>query len=142
MNAHVRVNARYDPLDRKTAEAYPDGSVLTSNYCGPWTLVIDPSKRWRRSRVDGLGRLVEIDEPDAVGASVVSTGCPGTSDPIWVASYTLDALGDLTNVVQNGSRQRTFTYDSLSRLVCSDNPENSSRGGYRKIRKQSFWKCR
>jgi RHS repeat-associated protein len=113
----------YDGLGRKVTEIYPDGSVLTTAYCGASTLVTDPTKRWRRSRVDGLGRLVEVDEPNAIGASVASTGCPGTGEPIWVTSYTLDALGNLTNVVQNGSHQRSFTYDSLSKLLTSSNPE-------------------
>jgi len=55
-----------------------------------------------------------------------SNGCPGTGEPIWVTSYTLDALGNLSNVVQNGSHQRSFTYDSLSRLLCSSNPETAT----------------
>jgi len=58
----------YDALGRKTQETYPDNSVLTTAYCGPNTLVTDPTGRWRRSRVNGLGQLVEVDEPNAVGA--------------------------------------------------------------------------
>jgi RHS repeat-associated protein len=116
----------YDALNRKTSESYPDGSVLQTAYCGPSTLVTDPTNRWRRSRVDGLGRLVEVDEPNAVGATVASTGCPGTGEAIWVTSYTIDALGNLTNVLQNGSHPRSFTYDSLSRLQCSSNPETAT----------------
>jgi YD repeat-containing protein len=106
----------YDALGRKTSESYPDGSVLTTAYCGSSTLVTDPAGKWRRSRTDGLGRLVEVDEPNAVGATVAASGCPGTGEPIWVTSYSFDALGNMTNVVQNGSHQRGFGYDSLSRL--------------------------
>jgi RHS repeat-associated protein len=113
----------YDALSRKIRESYPDGSALTTAYCGASTLVTDPTKRWRRSRADGLGRLVEVDEPNAVGASVASTGCPGTGEATWITSYTYDVLGNLTNVLQNGSRPRSFTYDSLSRLLTSTNPE-------------------
>ncbi len=113
----------YDALNRKISESYPDGSFLNTAYCGASTLVTDPTKRWRRSRADGLGRLVEVDEPTAIAATVASTGCPGTSEPIWVTSYTNDVLGNLTNVLQNGSRPRSFTYDSLSRLLASTNPE-------------------
>ena len=116
----------YDALGRKTQETYADSSVLTTAYCGPNTLVTDPTGKWRRSRVDGLGRLVEVDEPNSTTASVASTGCPGTSEPIWVTSYTLDALSNLTKVVQNSSRTRTFTYDTLSRLLTSNNPENGT----------------
>jgi len=114
----------YDAISRKISVTYPDSSVLNTAYCGPSTLVTDPTGRWRRSRVDGLGRLVEVDEPNAVGASVNSNGCPGTSDPIWVTSYTVDALGNLLQAVQNSSRTRTFTYDSISRLLTATNPEN------------------
>jgi RHS repeat-associated protein len=113
----------YDALGRKLTATYPDTSVLATAYCGPSTLATDPVGKWRRSRTDGLGRLVEVDEPNAIGATVASTGCPGQSDPIWVTSYTLDALGDLTQVVQNGSHTRTFTFDSLSHLLTSSNPE-------------------
>lgn len=113
----------YDALGRKASVTYPDSSVLTTAYCGPSTLATDPVGKWRRSRTDGLGRLVEVDEPNAVGATVNSNGCPGQSDPIWVTSYTLNALGALTQVVQNSSHTRTFTYDSLSHLLTSNNPE-------------------
>ncbi len=116
----------YDALGRKTQETYADNSVLTTAYCGPNTLVTDPTGKWRRSRVNGLGQLVEVDEPNAVGATVASTGCPGQSDPIWVTSYTNDVLGNLIQVVQNGSHTRTFTYDSLSRLLTSANPETGT----------------
>jgi RHS repeat-associated protein len=116
----------YDALSRKIQESYPDTSVLTTAYCGPSTLVTDPTGKWRRSRVDGLGHLVEVDEPNSTTASVNSNGCPGTSDPIWVTSYTLDPLGNLDNVLQNASRQRSFTYDSLSRLLTSANPETGT----------------
>lgn len=113
----------YDALSRKTSETYADNSVLTTAYCGPSTLVTDPTGRWRRSRVDGFGRLVEVDEPNAVGATVASTGCSGTGEPIWITSYSYDTLGNLTSVLQNGSRSRSFTYDSLFRLIGSTNPE-------------------
>ena len=44
-------------------------------------------------------------------------------EPSTRTKYTYDALGNLTNALQNGSHQRTFTYDSLSRLTASNNPE-------------------
>jgi RHS repeat-associated protein len=68
----------------------------------------------------------EVDEPNSTSATVTSTGCPGTGEPIWITSYTNDALDNLTQVVQNGSHTRTFTYDSLSRLITAANPENGT----------------
>jgi YD repeat-containing protein len=112
----------YDALGRKAQETYADSSVLNTTYCGNYTVVADPTGKWRRSKVDGLGRLVEVDEPNAAGAMLSST-CPGTNDPIQVTSYTFDALGDMTLVSQYGSHNRTFTYDSLSRILTSNNPE-------------------
>jgi RHS repeat-associated protein len=113
----------YDGLGRKTRETYPDGSFTQTAYCGASTLVTDAVGKWRRSRTDALGRLVEVDEPNAVGATVTATGCPGTGEPIWVTAYTYDTLGNMTQALQNGSRQRNFTYDSLSHLLTSTNPE-------------------
>ena len=113
----------YDGLGRKTSETAPDGSVIATAYCAGSTLVTDPTGRWRRSRTDGLGRLAEVDEPNAVGATVNSNGCPAQGDPVWVTSYTLDTLGNLTGVVQNGSHQRSFSFDFVSRMTSSTNPE-------------------
>lgn len=113
----------YDALGRKITETFPDTSANTTAYCGASTLVTDATSHWRRSRTDGLGLLVEVDEPNAVGASVNSNGCPGTGEPIWVTSYSYDTLGNLTSALQNSSRQRTFSYDSLSRMLSSNNPE-------------------
>jgi RHS repeat-associated protein len=116
----------YDILRRVTQVTQPDDSPLKSAYCGNATLVTDEAGHWRRSEVDGLGRLIEVDEPNSLTASVSSNGCPGAHDPIWVTTYGYDQLGNLLNVVQAGSRNRTFTYDSLSRLLTATNPESGT----------------
>jgi RHS repeat-associated protein len=116
----------YDALNRKTQENLPDGSIIKTAYCGPWTLVTDPTGRWRRSRVDAIGRLVEVDEPNSSTATVNSNACPGTNDPVWVTVYTYDGLGRLGQVIQNGSHGRNFSYDSVSRLLTSNNPETGT----------------
>jgi RHS repeat-associated protein len=113
----------YDALSRKTSVTYADSAVLTTAYCGGSTLVTDPTGKWRRSGVDGLGRLIEVDEPNSTTSTVAATGCPGTGEQIWITSYSYENLGNLTNILQNGSHQRPFTYDSLSRLLTSQNPE-------------------
>jgi RHS repeat-associated protein len=116
----------YDSLNRTTTVADPDGSVVQTQYCGASTLVTDPASHWRRSRTDALGRLVEVDEPNSTTATV--NVCPGSNEPIWVTSYAYDTLGDLTGVVQGGSRPRSFIYDSLRRLTSSTNPESNASG--------------
>ncbi len=116
----------YDALHRVTQVTQADGSLLKTAYCGNTTLVTDEANHWRRSTIDGLGRLIEVDEPNSPTATVNSNGCPGTSEPIWVTAYGYDTLGNLLSVVQSGSRQRTFTYDSLSRILTSANPESNT----------------
>jgi RHS repeat-associated protein len=121
----ITTNA-YDALRRVTQVTQPDGSLLKTAYCGNSTLVTDEAGHWRRSEVDGLGRLIEVDEPNSSTATVNSNGCPGTSDPIWVTTYGYDQLGNLLSVVQVSSRQRAFAYDSLSRLLTATNPESGT----------------
>ena len=116
---------KYDPLGREITVIPPDGTATTNNvqtqYCGAYTLVTDQSKHWRRSSGDGLGRLVEVDEPNSPTATV--NVCPGSGEPIYATTYAYDGLNDLKSVVQNGSRNRSFTYDSFKRLTSSTNPE-------------------
>ena len=117
----------YDALGRATLVTEADGSMIQTSYCGPSTLVTDEAGHWRRSLSDGLGRLVEVDEPNSSTATV--TACPNSGDPIVATKYSYDALNNLLGVVQGGSRQRTFVYDSLSRLLASCNPESCSDTG-------------
>jgi RHS repeat-associated protein len=114
---------QYDALSRTIKVTKPDSSIVTTAYCGSTTLVTDETSHWRRSTTDALGRLIEVDEPNSLTATVNSNGCPGTGEPIWVTSYSYDVAGNLSAVTQNGSRQRSFIYDSLSSLTSSTNPE-------------------
>ena len=116
----------YDALGRTTSVTKPDNSVVTTAYCGQDTLVTDEASHWRRSATDGLGRLIEVDEPNSTTATVNSNGCQAQGDPIWVTTYTHDALNNLTAVVQGSSRNRSFTYDSLKHLTQSANPESGT----------------
>ena len=138
----------YDALDRPTVQVQPDSSMLewcyndvvstlptgASNICSAhlggtlpdtWVDSCDESGRtWLRTR-DALGRLSEVMEPDG-SATVGKT-------PTLETDYWNDALDNVTEVDQwggaqnNGSytdHQRTFTYDPLSRLIRSTNPES------------------
>jgi YD repeat-containing protein len=113
----------YDALGRKCVEIPPDGTAVSGNTCpasapakdlftqysGNTSTVTDQTGKKRQSTTDGLGRLTRVvEDPGGLG---------------YITNYSLDALGNLTQVVQNGSHTRTFTYDSLSRLLTSNNPE-------------------
>ncbi len=114
----------YDSLGRTTSVTKPDNSVVTTQYCGPETLVTDEAAHWRRSKSDAFGRLIEVDEPNSTTATV--NVCPGTGEPIWITTYTYDTLNDLLGVVQGGTHGRTFAYNSLKQLLQSTNPESGT----------------
>lgn len=121
----------YDALGRKTYECDQDNSSTATKVCTPqnsyrhWaysgnsvTYTDETGHTWKRVR-DALGRLTQVIE-DAGNAK-------------FETDYEYDALNNLLRVDQwggasgnPGDRIRTFTYDSLSRLVCASNPENSS----------------
>ena len=92
------------------------GSVTTS-YSANTTTVTDQTGRKRRSVVDALGRLVRLDEPNDQGQLDIN------GNPAQPTYYAYDVLGNLTLVTQ-GSQTRSFTYDSISRLKTSSNPES------------------
>jgi RHS repeat-associated protein len=110
----------YDALNRKTLEIEPGRtSQLQWSYSGTSTTSIDESgNSWIRTN-DLLGRTINVIEP--TGAST---------------KYSYDGLGNLLTVNQLGvtgdtPRIRSFTYDSLSRLISASNPETGTIGyGY------------
>jgi RHS repeat-associated protein len=111
----------YDALSRVTSVLEQDNSTVSTSYTAyPCTTVTDEAGHSRESCVDGLGRMNQVLED------------PGTPPHLnYATQYVYDALGDLTNVTQNGSnssysRNRTFQYDSLSRLTSAANPESGT----------------
>jgi RHS repeat-associated protein len=67
----------------------------------------------------------------AASAGVFTGGGDAGLNTPAVTSYTYDPLSDLTAVTQNGSnsayaRVRNFSYDSLTRLTSSSNPESGT----------------
>ena len=134
----------YDALGRKVLQTNADASSqewcyngvasTQSNNCSPnartssaasWTDFSDERGVHWQQQIDGLGRLVSVIEPDQ------NTGALKTE-----TDYTYDVLDNLQSVIQNGNsslndslmpetaRSRSFTYDSLSRLITAQNPES------------------
>jgi RHS repeat-associated protein len=95
--------------------------AVTTDYDAQFTTVTDQAGRKRRSMVDGIGRLVRVDEPDANGNLGSNTA------PVQPTSYGYDVFGNLTSVTQ-GLQTRSFNYDSLSRLRTAINPESGTIG--------------
>ncbi len=125
----------YDGLSRVCVVVQPDGAAasqcpttaprgdvftqhdVSTSHPGDCTTVTDEVGNQRMSCVDGLGRLTGVWEAPNL-----------TSTYNFETDYTYDALNNLLSVIQKGGgssnwRARTFTYDSLSRLLCAANPE-------------------
>ncbi len=103
-----------DALGRITTQTQPDTSTQTYTYAGNIiTFVDEVSNTWKRTS-DALGRLTQVVEPGNLETD-----------------YGYDGLDNLTSSVQHGTasesaRSRNFSYDSLSRLVTSTNPETGT----------------
>ncbi|HKO45275.1 MAG TPA: DUF2341 domain-containing protein [Pyrinomonadaceae bacterium] len=100
------------------ANSTSSGAVSTA-YDANFTTVTDQAGKNRRSMLDGLGRLVRVDEPDA------SNNLGSNGSPIQPTNYTYNALDCLVTVIQ-GSQTRYFMYDSLKRLIRARNPEQNT----------------
>ncbi|GGG75787.1 RHS repeat-associated core domain-containing protein [Edaphobacter dinghuensis] len=104
----------YDGLDRPKKQTQPDGSTLTWNYTGNVTSFSDEaSNTWSRTS-NAFGQLTNVVEPGNLQTS-----------------YSYDGLGNLVTAIQAGgsgdtSRTRTFSYDSLSRMLSSAIPESGT----------------
>ena len=92
-------------------QTQPDSSHVQYSYSGPVTTITDEAGKARRNQTDGLGRLIKVWE-DPSGLN-------------YETDYAYDCLGNLTNVSQQGIN-RSFSYDSLSRLYSATNPESGS----------------
>ena len=126
----------YDAIKRQTSLTHSDSTAILSSYTGRATSVTDEGNGTkgvqRISQIDGLGRLVSICEvtsttlvvgtdnkPIACGQDIAGTG--------FLTAYGYDPLGNLLSVSQgSGLNPRSFTYDSLSRLIAATNPESGT----------------
>ena len=101
----------YDALNRPQIVQTADASQTATSYSGNTTTVADQTGRKRVYTYDALGRLTSVVE-DPTGANLLT-------------SYGYDALGDLKSVSQS-AQTRTFSYDSLQRLLSSTQPESGT----------------
>jgi YD repeat-containing protein len=114
----------YDALGRKTVQTQPGPGAYTQqwSYSGNTVTFTDENQnQWVRTS-DALGRLTTVFEPNGTSSS-----------PAMETDYGYDELGNLLTVKQwggsygsSGAVLRSFSYDSLSRLLTASNPESGS----------------
>jgi RHS repeat-associated protein len=63
----------YDALGRATQVTRQDGGTISTNYNGACTTAMDEIGNPRKSCSDGLGRLIEVDEPNAASLGISAT---------------------------------------------------------------------
>jgi RHS repeat-associated protein len=108
----------YDALGRLVTVTTSDSAVVSTSYLANNTTVTDQSGKQRMSVSDALGRLIKVYEN------------PGGLN--YLTTYDYDLLDNLTRVAQDDNPQqpsqpaRTFSYDSLKRLVSAWNPESGT----------------
>jgi len=120
----------FDNLGRVTQVTMPRGddnnSLTTSvqtTYAGSVTTATDQTGKQRRQLTDALGRVVRVDEADNNG----SLGT--TSLPNQATYFQYDVFNNVVHVTQ-GSQNRFYKYDSLSRLVRELQPEQTVNSSY------------
>jgi RHS repeat-associated protein len=105
------------PPDTGTAGSTGYSGNVTTGYASEVNTVTDQAGKIRRSTVDGLGRLIKVEEMQNASTVYATT------------NYAYDSRGNLTQVNQtnNGASQiRRFAYDLLSRLIFAANPEQNT----------------
>ena len=117
-------NSRLVALDHFAGAGapFPWGSNSSNSGSQSWcytnnvTTVSDESSKTRKQTVDGLGRLINVNE-DPSGLN-------------YTTNYTYDFGDRLKSVTQTdaneGAQTRTFVYDSAGRLTSASNPESGT----------------
>ncbi len=97
---------RYDPAGR--VKTLADVLGTTTNTYNDWTLTVtDPLSNKKDLIKDAYGNLANVVE-------YVTAGSPATT------TYTWNLLGKLTKLTDASSNVRNFTYDTLGRLLSSE----------------------
>ncbi|MBI1748487.1 MAG: RHS repeat protein, partial [Acidobacteria bacterium] len=99
----------YDVLGRGTSVLEPDGSVTSTAYSGNCQTVTDEAYKIRKSCSDGLGRLIEVDEP-GTGAGIATSGTGTITVSGSEQSTTVSARAGSGTVTISGSEQTTIYY--------------------------------
>ena len=108
----------------------PDGSSCTNcvqtSHSGNTVTVTDEAGKKRKSETDALGRLIRVWEPDNSQALLHRTRYfyNALDNNVCVLQLSTDSEPADCESPSATWRPRKFTYDSLSRLLTSNNPES------------------
>jgi RHS repeat-associated protein len=97
----------YDALGRTLSVTHPDGSMIATQYSGNSTTATDEAGNPRESFTDGLGRLVEIEEPSPSAAPPTPGTGSATTSGTEHSTY-VPPSGGYGSVQIYGSEQCTY----------------------------------
>ena len=114
---------QYDGVGRITQTTRQDGSAGRVSYAGNCVTVTDETGKPRKSCSDALGRLIEVDEPNAA-----STGTNATATVVVSGSLaTVNSVVDSGTVsLSSGGFTATACYGNSTNSFCSSKPVNST----------------
>jgi RHS repeat-associated protein len=114
----------YDGLGRTVEVSTPGDTqgtprvVVSTQYNGPETTVTDAGGHQKTSRVDHLGRLIEVEEE--LATSLDGDPCIA-NQPVTTFAYDKRSL--LTNVTDCADNETVIVYDGLGRKISLDDPD-------------------
>jgi hypothetical protein len=73
---------QFDALNRPTTTVLADGAKTASSYTTSAVTAADPSGKQRRSVTNGLGQVIEVDEPGAAFSGTLASGNIIINDPL------------------------------------------------------------
>jgi RHS repeat-associated protein len=121
----------YDGIGRATQITHSDGSNAQFSYNGRARQIRDEGNGsfnvTRVQQTNALGQLTGVCEVSAInllgnGGTVGNCGLDIAATG-FLTSYAYNTLGNLTTVTQGSLVNRSFSYDSLSRLTSESHPE-------------------
>lgn len=111
-------STQFDALGRPTKTIFQDGQKNQYSYSAQAITVTDPTGKQIERRLDGIGRIVEVDEPNTslVGggatASVTLSGSLNSTTTMGSASVIAATNSALTSFVASDGSSHTFYLDS------------------------------
>ncbi len=123
-----RVASITDGGGRQISYTYSNNDVLVTSSPAP----TGENTKKRQLEYNSIGQLTSVCEVTAGTSPWPGGSCAQSTSQIgYLTKYTFNALGQITNVVQNAqsssSQTRSYAYDFLGRLTSETNPESGTK---------------
>ncbi|MCA9398380.1 MAG: hypothetical protein KC618_01440, partial [Candidatus Omnitrophica bacterium] len=119
----------YDAMGRMVKTTHPDGAYITISYDDTITTMIDENGHMQKSYVDAYGRLVKKEEYTGADGRFLNV-YPATTGPVDMhytlyatTEYIYDALGNLTQTIDDHGNTTTITYNELGQKIAMNDPD-------------------